>query len=57
MLFLVVFFCMTVCSQSNFQRLKGHGSRDPRSEEKSKYIDDDGNVIKMPGADYADRGG
>ena len=23
-------------------------------EEKSKYIDDDGNVIKMPGADYAD---
>ena len=47
---------MIVCSQSNFQRLKGHGSRDPRSEEKSKYIDDDGNVIKMPGADYADRG-
>ncbi len=26
-------------------------------EEKSKYIDDDGNVIKMPGADYADLGG
>jgi len=24
--------------------------------EKSKYIDDDGNVIKMPGADYADNG-
>lgn len=24
------------------------------SEEKSKYIDDDGNVIKMPGADYQD---
>lgn len=23
-------------------------------QEKSQYIDDDGNVIKMPGADYAD---
>ena len=47
---------MIVCSSRTTQRLKGHGSRDPRSEEKSKYIDDDGNVIKMPGADYADRG-
>ena len=24
--------------------------------EKSKYIDDDGNVIKMPGAQYEDNG-
>ena len=25
-------------------------------EEKSEYIDDDGNVKKMPGAQYADNG-
>ena len=25
-------------------------------QEKSKYIDDDGNVIKMPGSQYQDNG-
>ena len=53
---LVVFSAWLFVPSRTTLTLKGHGSRDPRSEEKSKYIDDDGNVIKMPGADYADRG-